>query len=61
MRNFNLTHFDTAASLVETKSYDVAILVISGLGLIGLAVAGYALAVYSGIGGEAIEALISMP
>ena len=42
MRNFNLTHFDTAASLVETKSYDAAILIISGLCLIGLA-ASYAL------------------
>ena len=61
MRNFNLTHFDTAASSVETKSYDIAILVIFGLGLIGLAVAGYALAVSSGIGHETIEPLIFMP
>ena len=61
MRNFNSTHFDTVTSSVETKSYDIAILVISGLSLIGLAVVGYALAVSSGIGRETIEPLIFMP
>ena len=61
MRNSNFTHFDTTASSVETKSYDTAILVISGLSLIGLAVAGYALAVSSGIGRETIEPLIFLP
>jgi hypothetical protein len=37
-------HFDTAASSVETKSYDTAILVTYGLFLIGMAAGGYALA-----------------
>lgn len=60
MRNFNLKHFDTAASSVKSKSYDTAILVTCGLSLIGLAVAGYALAVSYGID-ETIEPLIFMP
>ena len=61
MRNSNSTHFDTApSSSVETKSYDTAILVISGLCLIGLAVASYALAVIYGIEREPIDPLIFM-
>jgi len=61
MRNSALTHSRTTAPSVKTKNYDTAILVIAGLGLIGLAIAGYTLAVSSGIGRETIEALIFMP
>lgn len=61
MTNFNLTRADTAASSVKIKSYDIAILIFSGLSLIGLAVAGYTLAVNSGIGRETIESLIFLP
>jgi len=60
MRNSNSTHFDRAASSVETKSYDAAILIISGLCLIGLAVASYALTVIYGIEREPIDPLIFM-
>ena len=59
MRNSNSTHFDRAASSVETKSYDAAILIISGLCLIGLA-ASYALTVIYGIEREPIDPLIFM-
>jgi hypothetical protein len=61
MRTTNLTRFDTAASSVGAKSHDTAILFISGIGLIGLAVAGYTLAVSLGIGRETIEPLIFIP
>jgi hypothetical protein len=60
MRNSNSTHINTAATPVETKSYDTAILVISGLFLIMFAFASCALAVIYGIEREPFDPVIFM-
>ena len=52
----------TAGARSETKNYDPAILISCGLGLIELAVVGYALAVDFGIEHQIIELLtVVMP
>ena len=52
----------TTGARSETKNYDTAILIFSGLGLVGLAVVGYGLAVDFSIEHQIIELLtVVMP
>jgi hypothetical protein len=55
----NLAPYDTTSS-VETKSYDAVILIVSGLVLLGLTVASYALAVIYGIERAPIDPVMFM-
>lgn len=48
MRNTNPTHFDTVAISVKPKNY-ATMVTLSTVGLIGLAITGYALVVGFGI------------
>lgn len=63
MRNFGLasrpTRLDTAAPSVDVKNRNTAILIISGVGLIGIAVAAYVLSF--GVEREITGLLFSMP